>query len=106
MRYITPAELKQKLDRNEKVQIIDTRSPGEFRKCHIGGAINIPQIDMPESLGVINTEGLVVVYCLYGLKSEAPYLYLREKIKRNNVVILEGGLCRWAAEIDQTLSIS
>lgn len=105
MRYITPAELKQKLDNHEQVQLIDTRDPVKFQECHIEGAINIPQIDIPDSLDRISTEGLVVIYCLYGMKSEAPYLYLYEKQRRKNVVILEGGLYQWAADIDQTMAV-
>jgi len=105
MRYITPAELKQKLENHEQVQLIDTRDPAKFIECHIEGAINIPQVDLPESLDRINNEGLVVIYCLYGLKSEAPYLYLHEKQKMKNVVILEGGIYQWAADIDQTMAV-
>jgi rhodanese-related sulfurtransferase len=105
MRYITPLELKQKLDSHEPVQVIDTRDPIKFQECHIEGSINIPQIDIPDSLDRISTEGVVVICCLYGLKSEAPYLYLREKQGRKNVVILEGGLYQWAADIDQTMVV-
>jgi rhodanese-related sulfurtransferase len=105
MRYLTPSELKEKLDRGEAVQIIDTRDPLKFEECHIHGALNIPQIDLPENIDKVSREIPVVIYCLYGVKSEAPFLYLREKAKIKNVFILEGGLYQWANDIDQSMPV-
>lgn len=105
MRYISPLRLKEILDLGEPVQIIDTRDPLKFEECHIPGAVNIPQIDLPDHIDKISRELPVVIYCLYGVKSEAPFLYLREKAKIRNVYILEGGLYQWANDIDQTMSV-
>ena len=105
MRYITTFKLKEILDIGEPVQIIDTRDPGKYNECHVPGAINIPQIDLPDNLDKVSREIPVVVYCLYGVKSDAPFLYLREKAKIRNVYILEGGLFQWATDIDQTMPI-
>lgn len=105
MRYLTSLELKEKLDRGENLQIIDTRDPLKYEECHIPGAINIPQIDLPENLHKVSRENTVVIYCLYGVKSEAPFLYLREKAKIRNVYILEGGIYQWANDIDQSLPV-
>jgi len=105
MRYITPSKLKEILDLGEAVQIIDTRDPVKFEECHIPGAVNIPQIDLPDNIDKVSRELPVILYCLYGVKSEAPFLYLREKVKIRNVYILEGGLYQWANDIDQTLPV-
>ena len=105
MRYITSAELKEKLDKGEPVQIIDTRDPFKFEECHLPGAINIPQIDLPEKMDEISRDIPVVIYCLYGVKSEAPFLYLKERMKLKNICILEGGIYQWAADIDQSLPV-
>jgi rhodanese-related sulfurtransferase len=105
MRYLTPSELKEKLDRGEAVQIIDTRDPIKFEECHIQGALNIPQIDLPDNIDKVSREIPIVIYCLYGVKSEAPFLYLREKAKIKNVYILEGGLYQWANDIDQSMPV-
>jgi rhodanese-related sulfurtransferase len=43
---------------------------------------------------------------LYGVKSQAPYLYLTEKKKLKNIYILEGGIYQWATDIDPELQIS
>ena len=105
MRYISPVDLKEMLDHGDKVQIIDTRDPLKYEECHINGAINIPQIDLPDKVDMVSRELPVVIYCLYGVKSEAPFLYLREKMKIKNVMILEGGIYQWANDVDQTLPL-
>ena len=105
MRYLTPAELKAMIDKGEPMQVIDTRDPIKFEECHIPGAINIPQIDLPEKADMISRQDPVILYCLYGVKSEAPFLYLREKLKIKNVWILEGGIYQWANDLDQSLPV-
>ncbi|MBK7027906.1 MAG: rhodanese-like domain-containing protein [Bacteroidales bacterium] len=105
MRHISSIDLKTKLDQGEDIQIIDTRDPIKFEECHIPGAINIPQVDLPEKMDLIAKDIPVVIYCLYGVKSEAPYLFLREKMKMKNVSILEGGIYQWANDVDQSLPV-
>lgn len=105
MHYITPAELKTKLDSSEKIQIIDTREKVKFDECHIAGALNIQSIDLPDSLQLIEKEIPVIIYCHYGVKSDAPYLFLREKQKMKNIYILEGGLFQWANDIEPDMPI-
>ena len=39
---ITAQDLKQALDANEKLTIVDIRARAQFSKVHIPGAINIP----------------------------------------------------------------
>lgn len=105
MQYITAAELKLKIDSGEKVQIIDTREKIKFDECHISGAVNIQSIDLPDSVALIEKEIPVVIYCHYGVKSDAPYLFLREKLKMKNIFILEGGLFQWANDIEPEMPI-
>lgn len=105
MRFITSTDLKEKLDRGEPVQIIDTRDSFKYEECHLPGAVNIPQIDLPDNMDKIFRDIPVVIYCLYGVKSEAPFLFLKERMKLKNVYILEGGIYQWAADIDQSLPV-
>lgn len=105
MRYIAPVDLKEKLDKGELWQIIDTRERAKFEECHIEGAINIPQVDLPDRINDVRRDIPVVVYCLYGVKSDAPFLYLREKMKIRNVFVLEGGLYQWAADVEPSMPI-
>lgn len=106
MKYITTFELKEKIDKNESIQLIDTRPAEDFNACHIPGALNIPQIDLPDQHHIISREIPVVIYCLYGVKSQAPYLYLTEKLKFRNIYVLDGGIYQWATDIDPTLPVA
>jgi len=94
------------MDRDERFQLIDTREVEMFDECHIEGAINIPQIDMPDLAHLISREMPVIIYCLYGVKSQAPYLYLTEKLKYRNIYILDGGIFQWATDIDPSLPVA
>lgn len=106
MKYITTFELKEKMDKGEAFQIIDTREPEMFEECHIEGAISMPQIDLPELSQLISREIPVIIYCIYGVKSQAPYLYLTEKLKFRNIYILDGGIYQWATDIDPSLPVA
>lgn len=105
MRYITPAELQAKVKEGEEVCIIDTRDANKFAECHINGAISIPQISIPNNLEKFPQDGLLVIYCQYGMKSEQVYIYLREKAKRKNIYILEGGIYQWAKDVEPSLPV-
>lgn len=105
MKHITTFELKEKMDSNVPLQLIDTREAITFAECHIEGAVNIPQIDMPDMIHLISKDVPVIIYCMYGVKSQAPYLYLTEKLKFKNIFVLEGGIYQWAADIDPTLPL-
>jgi rhodanese-related sulfurtransferase len=106
MKYITTFELKEKMERHEAFQLIDAREAEAFAICYIEGAINIPQIDLPDLKHLIAIDIPVIIYCLYGVKSQAPYLYLTEKLKFKNIYMLEGGIYQWAVDIDPTLPIA
>jgi rhodanese-related sulfurtransferase len=106
MKHITTFELKEKMERTESFQLIDTREPDKYAECHIEGALNIPQIDLPDMGHLVAKDKPVIIYCLYGVKSQAPYLYLTEKMKFKNIYVLEGGIYQWAADIDPSLPIA
>ncbi len=106
MKYITAFELKEKMDSFVPLQLIDTREVSKFSESHLPGAINIPQIDLPDLVHLISKETTVIIYCMYGVKSQAPYLYLTEKLKYKNIFVLEGGIFQWATDIDTSLPLS
>lgn len=105
MRYITPADLKIKLDKGEDISIIDTRQEEKYIECHLPGAVSVPQISIPNNLEKFPLEGEVIIYCQYGMKSEQVFLYLKEKAKRRNIYILEGGIYQWAKDVDPSLPV-
>ena len=61
--------LGDELPRDGSVTLLDTRTPGEFRRGHIDGFTNIPVDDLRERIGEIESEKPVYVICQSGLRS-------------------------------------
>jgi rhodanese-related sulfurtransferase len=96
---ITPAETKQKLDRGEKLLLVDVREPWETEICRIEGAKLIPMGAIPENLQALDVDEDVICYCHHGMRSLDVAVWLRRQgVERAKS--LAGGIARWSAEID------
>lgn len=93
------------LDAHEPIQIIDTREAEKYEACHIETSISIPQLELPGRLEEVNKEGTVIIYCIYGMKSEQVYIYLKDKLKLKKLFILEGGIYQYARDIDPSMPV-
>ena len=96
---ITPAELKQRLDRGEKLVLIDVRELWEFSVCRIEGAKLIPMGTVPANLQALDTDDEIVVYCHHGVRSLDVTVWLRGQ-GVEGAKSLAGGIERWSVEID------
>lgn len=57
-------DLKLALEANERVVVVDSRSPEAYEKHHIAGAINIPHRQMSEeTTRLLDKTALIVTYC-------------------------------------------
>jgi rhodanese-related sulfurtransferase len=99
---ITPAEVKQRLDRGEKLVLIDVREPWEFSLCRIEGAKLIPMGTVPANLQALDTDDEIVVYCHHGVRSLDVTVWLRGQ-GVEGAKSLAGGIERWSVEIDQNV---
>lgn len=100
---ISPRELKQQLNENRSVLLLDVREPHEYDIIHLEGARLIPLNELPQNVDSLNPAQETVVYCHHGTRS----LYATAFLLQNgfaNVKNLEGGIDRWTVEIDTTLS--
>ena len=105
MKLIEAVELKKWIDSGKDFQLIDTRDEDKYETCHIQNAISIPQFRMPEMLGAVDDTVPVVIYCIYGIKSEQVYIYLKDKLKIKELYILDGGVYKYAKEIDPSMDV-
>jgi adenylyltransferase/sulfurtransferase len=105
MKFLTPAQLKEMIDSKEDFQLIDTRETEKFENCHIVGALSIPQLELPYNLNLVQKQSKVVIYCIYGIKSEQVYIYLKDKLKIKDLYILEGGIYQYANDIDPSMDV-
>jgi len=59
----------EKLPRDGSVTLLDTRTPGEYRRGHAEGFVNIPVDELRERLGELDSAKPVYVMCHSGLRS-------------------------------------
>lgn len=93
---VIPEELRF-LNENQKVKLsfIDLRSPGEFVKGHIDGAVNIPQNsilqeDNLEFFRSLDSTHLVVIYGHDQVQASGPWMILKQ-LGIDNIKMLKGG---------------
>jgi rhodanese-related sulfurtransferase len=96
---ITPAETKQRLDRGEKLLLVDVREPWETQICRIEGAKLIPMGSIPANLQALDTDDDVICYCHHGMRSLDVAVWLRNQGVAS-AKSLAGGIERWSLEID------
>ncbi len=101
MEDITTHELKERLDNQEEVFIIDVREPHEHEEYNIGGTL-IPLGQLPSSLESIedHKEDEIVVYCRSGNRSGAAKNFLVQAgfTKVRNLL---GGMLEWQEEFEE-----
>src|SRR5712671_3103700 len=66
---ITSVELKQRLDRGDKLKIVDVREPNEYQINRIAGSELIPLGDIPKRYVELNPEEEIVMQCKSGGRS-------------------------------------
>jgi len=95
---ITPKEAQALLQSGEKVTLLDVRTPDEFTKEHIEGAILIPLQTLDKNLALIaNVKNQkILVYCHSGSRSvSASRLLADNGFTPLNV---SGGITEWKAK--------
>jgi adenylyltransferase/sulfurtransferase len=96
---ITPAEMRERLDRGENFLLVDVREPWEYDLCRIDGAKLIPMGSIPQNLQALDVDEDVVCYCHHGMRSMDVAVWLRgQGVQRAKS--LAGGIERWSLEID------
>jgi adenylyltransferase/sulfurtransferase len=98
----TVEELKARLDRGEKVFILDVRNPPEYQICHIPGSVLLPLPELPQRFGELDRGREMVVHCKSGMRSQRAIAFLRQQgfTRLRN---LTGGILAWAEQIDPTM---
>lgn len=96
---VTPSDMKLRLDRGEKLLLVDVREPWEFEICRIQGAKLIPMGSIPANLQALDADEDAICYCHHGMRSLDVAVWLRgQGVERAKS--LSGGIERWSLEID------
>ncbi len=92
VREVTVDDVKAKLDRGEKFQLVDVREESEYAKDHLPGAIHLGkgviERDVEKQVPDWNTP--LVLYCGGGFRSALAAANL-QKMGYTNAISLDGG---------------
>ncbi len=94
---ITIEELKDRMDKGEKLNLIDVREEYEFDEFNIGATL-IPLGELPDRLDEIEAwkDQEILIHCRSGARSGRAKEYL-EGEGFNNVRNVLGGMLAWQA---------
>lgn len=98
-------ELKQLLDTQAPIAVIDVREQYEYEICTIPQAVLMPMSEIEAHLSEISTHQKTVVYCHHGMRSASVIKYLEKKIGHTQLYNLTGGIDEWAREIDEEMEV-
>ena len=105
---ITVSELKEKIEKNENLLLVDVRTKQEREICQIEGSIHIElkEFKNKESIDYLKEQSQnkdLCIYCKGGMRSlEATLILDQSNIRSTNIV---GGILAWAEEIEKTMPI-
>ncbi len=94
MPQLTVWDLKDELERQKDLLVVDVRQPREWAAGHIEGAIHIPGAEAPDRLDDIPRDKPIAVVCGSGYRSSAIASLLKNK-GYGNVSNVLGGMGAW-----------
>jgi adenylyltransferase/sulfurtransferase len=96
---ITPKELKTRLDRGDKLVLLDVREPWEHAIAKLDNSVLIPLGTLPHSLEKLDRNAEIIAYCHHGMRSGDATAFLLQQ-GFSNVKNLIGGIDAWSLQID------
>lgn len=101
---ITAQEMKERLERDPNLLLLDVREPHELQISAIEGAKNIPLGEVAQRMSELDSAEEMIVFCKRGSRSARAIEILSSAgfKKMNN---LKGGINAWAEEVDKSLPL-
>jgi rhodanese-related sulfurtransferase len=99
---LEPKDLKARLDRGDKLVLLDVREPWEVKINRLDGYVHIPLAELPARFNEIDPKAEVVCYCQAGVRSLKAALFLKKQ-GVEKVWNLAGGIDLWAVEVDPSM---
>jgi molybdopterin/thiamine biosynthesis adenylyltransferase/rhodanese-related sulfurtransferase/molybdopterin converting factor small subunit len=98
---LTSLELKHRLDRGDRLTIVDVREPNELQINRIQGSLHIPLGDIPKRYNELDPDAEYVMQCKSGVRSGKAADFLRS-VGFKRVLNLKGGILGWIDQVDPT----
>lgn len=103
VREVDPEAVASKLEDDEDVTVVDIRSPADYERGHVPGAINVPLPELPQRVDERewNAEEVVCV-CAIGQSSiqAARLLGSYEALDAEAVASMAGGYREWDGDLE------
>jgi molybdopterin/thiamine biosynthesis adenylyltransferase/rhodanese-related sulfurtransferase len=96
---ITSVELRDRLNRGDKLTLVDVREPNEYQINRIPGTTLIPLGEIPRRYAELNQDDEIVVHCKMGGRSAKAADFLRS-VGFKRVLNLKGGILDWIDKVD------
>jgi rhodanese-related sulfurtransferase len=96
---ISPKELKTRLDKGDKLVLVDVREDWEYSLAKLDGSILIPLGTLPQSLSQLNHDSEIIAICHHGMRSADATNFLVQQ-GFMNVKNLVGGIDAWSTQVD------
>ena len=103
MRHFTPKQLQDYLlEAENQPLLLDVREPWEFEYCSIKNSILIPMGELPSRLSELDSQREIIMICHHGIRSRQMGYYM-EQAGFNSITNLDGGVERWAEDVEITM---
>jgi rhodanese-related sulfurtransferase len=103
MTNISVEELKQRMDKGEKINLIDCREPHEYAEANLGGKL-VP-LGKIQTMQVEDLEDLkdeeVIIHCRSGHRSMMACMVL-DSLGFKNTKNVAGGILEWQSKFGST----
>ncbi|UOA08510.1 rhodanese-like domain-containing protein [Methylobacter sp. S3L5C] len=102
VKQLSATELKNKIDQEEKLFLLDVREPNEYEYGHIANSVLIPLNQIPNRLSELEMQQEIVVICHHGMRSQQAANYLAQSGFKN-ISNLTGGIDAWSCNCDSSM---
>ena len=102
VKQLSATELKNRIQQQENLFLLDVREPNEFQYAHIADSVLIPLNQIPNRLGELDPQQEIVVICHHGMRSQQAANYLVQSGYKN-IANLTGGIDAWSCTCDSSV---
>lgn len=92
---LSPAEVVIQVN-DKDAQLVDVRTPNEYSKGSLAGAVNIPAADLVSRIDTLDKNRPVILVTQNGRRAQQELKQFKNK-GFSDVYVLEGGLVAWQA---------
>ena len=102
VKQLSATELKNKIQQQENLFLLDVREPHEFKYAHIADSVLIPLNQIPNRMSELDPQQDIVVICHHGMRSQQAANYLVQSGYKN-IANLTGGIDDWSCTCDSSV---